>query len=98
MDPLRRFLTSNIRVPVATRWAGAKTLVCSSAFLAALAVLGCNAYKLPSLSPRVAGLPERISLAGLYSDATLSAVAGDLRSFAPMYELWSDGAHKPSDR
>lgn len=71
-----------------------KALMCSSALLAALAVLGCSAYKLPPLSPRVKHLPDRISRAGLCSDESLNTVAGDLRSFEPAYELWSDGADK----
>ena len=82
---------SNSELSVATRWADAKALVWSSALLV---VLGCSPYRLPPPSPRVARLPDRILLAGLYSDETLSAVAGDLRSFAPAYELWSDGALK----
>lgn len=69
-------------------------IVCVSALLAALVVLGCSAYTLPPLSARVALLPDRLSRAGLYSDQALSVVASDLRSFAPTYELWSDGALK----
>jgi len=69
-------------------------IVCVSALLATLVLLGCSAYALPPLSARVALLPDRLSRAGLYSDPALSVVASDLRSFAPTYELWSDGARK----
>lgn len=54
---------------------------------------GC-AYQLPSLSPRVHDLPQRLSEAGLYSDASMTTVGAEYVPYTPAFELWSDGASK----
>ena len=57
--------------------------------------LGCQPYRAcdPVDDAAVGKLPERLSLTGLYSPET-GAVAPDVRTFRPQFELWSDGASK----
>lgn len=68
--------------------------------LATLAVgcvaLGCQPYRAcdPVDESAVAQLPKRLSLTGLYAAETTTAVAPDVRTFRPRFELWSDGASK----
>jgi hypothetical protein len=63
------------------------------AWASTLTLAGC-VYTLPPLSPRVRDLPARISEAGLYADASLTAIDADCMPYAPSFELWSDGATK----
>jgi hypothetical protein len=68
--------------------------------LAALAtgcvILGCQPYRKcdPVDESAVGKLPERLSLTGLYAPETSDVLAGDVWSFRPRFELWSDGASK----
>jgi hypothetical protein len=59
-----------------------------------IVVLGCSPYRLPPRSPRLAELPPRLSETGLYEGAGPTALARDVRAYAPAHELWSDGAQK----
>jgi hypothetical protein len=58
--------------------------------------LGCQPYRTcdPVDESAVNELPERLSLTGLYAPETTDAVAPDVRTFRPRFELWSDGASK----
>jgi hypothetical protein len=58
--------------------------------------VGCQPYRKcdPVDEAAVGQLPERLSLTGLYAPGTAEAIASDVRSFRPRFELWSDGASK----
>ncbi len=65
--------------------------------VAALVTLtGCERvfFPFPPLSPRIELLPQRLSEAGLYADASLTTPAPDARPYTPRFEFWSDGATK----
>lgn len=57
---------------------------------------GCQPYRAcdPVDDAAVDELPERLSLTGLYASGATDAVAPDVRTFRPRFELWSDGASK----
>ncbi len=62
----------------------------------ALVALACQPYRAcePVDDAAVGELPERLSLTGLYVPETAEALAPEVRSFRPRFELWSDGASK----
>lgn len=69
-------------------------LVCEAFGALALLPLTACAYALPPLSPQVDQLPEKLLQTRLYSDTTMTVLAPDVHTYAPSYELWSDGASK----
>ncbi|WP_253899612.1 hypothetical protein [Corallococcus carmarthensis] len=42
----------------------------------------------------LAAMPERLSDTGLFADASMTVLAGDVKAFAPQFPLWTDGATK----
>jgi hypothetical protein len=58
--------------------------------------LGCQPFrKCDAVDDAAVGkLPERLSLTGLYASETANALAPDVHSFRPRFQLWSDGATK----
>jgi hypothetical protein len=64
--------------------------------LAAWIASSCQPYRAcdPVDDGAVGKLPERLSRTGLYAAQGTEAVAPEVRSFQPRFELWSDGANK----
>src|SRR5215213_5354145 len=67
------------------------------AVLAAFVLSGCNELYWvcePTDEERVSKLPEKLGATGLYADIRTFSIATDVRSFAPQFALWADGADK----
>ncbi|XYI02707.1 hypothetical protein ACMHYB_24320 [Sorangium sp. So ce1128] len=63
---------------------------------AGLAAAGCDDFREcdPPDPGRQAELPAALSQTGLYADIAAGAVASDVVTYEPGFELWSDGAEK----
>jgi len=57
---------------------------------------GCKSYRRcdPPPAARLAALPLRLSETGLFAPGSVEVLPSGVRSYAPAYPLWSDGASK----
>src|SRR5262249_48027266 len=86
--PMQKMIESSPFVSRARRLALVAAWVASGA--------GCQDYRVcsPPDPARLALAPALLSQTGLFADVATDAIAPDVHSFRPEFELWSDGATK----